>query len=132
MCLLTLLLTRRPFSSCMSHPNTLGLEGPSIRKRSGGGGGIGSDQIGSGSGSSDYRSRRRTSVTSTRRKISPFLSHDHVNIPLDIHHHHGGKQHPQHPPTTQLQEIREELDYQGQVLSRVVRDIHMNHEVSTC
>lgn len=33
-----------------------------------------------------------------------------------------------HSPTTCLQEIRHELDYQGKLLSRIVRDIHINHE----
>ena len=34
-------------------------------------------------------------------------------------------------PNTQLFDIRNELDYQGEVLSRVVRDIHLHHEVRT-
>ena len=32
-------------------------------------------------------------------------------------------------PTTQLLDLGGELDYQGQVLSRIVRDIHFQHEV---
>ena len=32
-------------------------------------------------------------------------------------------------PTTQLVDLGGELDYQGQVLSRIVRDIHFQHEV---
>ena len=32
-------------------------------------------------------------------------------------------------PTTQLLGLGGELDYQGQVLSRIVRDIHFQHEV---
>ena len=70
------------------------------------------------------------SLDSPKRKIQARSSHTPIRR-KDTFYEIDLTEQLSKSPNTQLFHIQNELDYQGEVLSRVVRDIHLHHEVRT-